>query len=124
MTTSCNRTHMDVCTRVVMVLAVGILATALSAAENGEAPPDLNAMQERIQADLQRGDANPAEALPHYRSAYDLAGKMARLDAGRSGAVIDTVNRLGELWLKLGDTSKALGSFKGALQSREQRLCL
>jgi len=118
---------MDIRPQVLMVLTVGVvLPTLLCAVENGAAPPDLDAMQAQIAARLQQGDAvlaipdaNPAEALPHYLSAYALAEKLTAPDV-TSTALNDSYNRLGELWLKLGNSAKALHCFRGALEGREK----
>jgi hypothetical protein len=89
--------------------------------------PDANALEAQIASALKQGDAilaqpdvNPAEALPFYQSAWDLASQLIKLDRSRSAAAIEPGNRLGELWLTLGDPTK--GYFRAVLSIRESLL--
>ena len=86
--------------------------------------PDAIALEAQIASALKQGDAilaqpdaNPAEALPFYQSAWDIASQLIKLDRSRSAAAIEPGNRLGELWLTLGDPTK--GYFRAVLSIRE-----
>jgi tetratricopeptide (TPR) repeat protein len=87
--------------------------------------PDANALEAQIASALKQGhailaqpDANPAEALPFYGSAWDLADQLTQ-DASRKASIIEAANRLGELHLALGDSFLAKSSFEKVLSIRE-----
>jgi len=104
------------------------IASGLIAQVPPSPAPDANALEAQIASALKKGDtilaqpdANPAEALPFYQSAWDLATQLPQ-DASRKAATIEAANRLGELWLALGDSFSAKFSFEVAVSIGENLL--